>query len=194
MLEYSVRVYEKLIRQSVSDVTKEEIDQIVYAHDYYSDENPLYYPDFWDIIAYYNSNLPKENIDQIFVNAVERTLSAENPLDAAVRSLYINPEEEDDESIIDRRRQLTRCYNMFIRCIRNPHTLIDFDEDDVSSLISKGDYDEMLDKPCPMFPKKSYIVSHTLTPQTIHFIIQNFGRKLGGMDSLSPLWTPINFL
>ena len=46
MLNYSVRVYEKIFRQAVPDVTEEEIDQIVYAHDYYSDEYPLYYPDF----------------------------------------------------------------------------------------------------------------------------------------------------
>ena len=33
---------------------------------------------------------------------------------------------------------------MFIRRIRNENTFIDYDEDDVSSLISKCDYDEML--------------------------------------------------
>ena len=145
MLNYSVRVYEKIFRQAVPVVTEEEIDQIVYAHGYYSDENPFYYPDFWNIIAYNNPNLSKENIDQTFVSAVERVFSAENPLDAALRSFYLN-DDANEEFIIDRRRQHTRRYNVFIRRIRdeNPRTFVDYNEDDVSSLIPKCDYDEML--------------------------------------------------
>ncbi len=66
MLEYSVRAYEKLIKQAVPDATEEEIDHIVYT---YTIANPLHYPNFWDAAKDYNPNLSGEIIDQIFMLA-----------------------------------------------------------------------------------------------------------------------------
>ena len=36
MLEYSVRMHEKIIRKAVPDASEEEIDQIIYANNWYN--------------------------------------------------------------------------------------------------------------------------------------------------------------
>ncbi len=118
MLEYSARLNEKLIKHAVPDITEKEIDQIIYTNNWC---NPSHYPNFWDIVEKNNPNLLKQNIDQIFVNVVERALSAENPFAVTVRTLlsYLGAEEEED--ILDEIEIHTRACEYMIQEIRDPN-------------------------------------------------------------------------
>ena len=100
----------------MTDVTEEEIDQIIYTYNWC---NPFYYPNFWFKVEKNNPNLLGQNIDQIFVNVVERALSAENPFDVTVRALLSDLGAEEEEDILDKIDIHTRAYEYMIQEIRN---------------------------------------------------------------------------
>ncbi len=105
MLEYSIRLGEKLIRHATPDVTEDKKDFVM---DTYKRHDSFYYPRFRDIIVKNNPNLIKEEIDKIFMCMAESALSAENPFVVTVHTLFKYLVAEDEEDILDEIEVLTR--------------------------------------------------------------------------------------
>ncbi len=114
MLELSDRLIERLIKHAVHDVTEEEKDFVV---DTYKRHDSFCYPRLRDIIAQGNPNLPKEEIDKIFMCMAKGALNAENPFVVTVCMLFKYLVAEED--ILDEIEVLTRSYEYLVQEYRD---------------------------------------------------------------------------